>query len=304
MNQLNRPTDNRPFPALTPAQRYHLEVFGYVIVQDTLSRDECGQILDALNRIKAELRAPTRERTATDPYSLINLGHHVYMGGILESEPVLAAFVSHPRLVGMTEELIGGDARLLEYNAHINSRVPNATFEDEPKFGFHRGIDVPFGSHEKNGLYHCNFVKTLTMLTDLGPDDGGTVVIAGSHKLDLSDEEMMACAYADRSLIHTVVAPAGSTLLFDETLIHATGEIRSDRERAIIIAGYGASMFPYWDGADMSDEFKSHVPPQFQTLFLGKQHWTRGERYRTLSQPVDPRDFTLQDGYWPQSNEA
>ena len=34
--------------------------------------------------------------------------------------------------------------------------------------------------HTDEGLFHYSFVKTLTNLTDLGPDDGGTVVIAGS----------------------------------------------------------------------------------------------------------------------------
>ena len=28
-------------------------------------------------------------------------------------------------------------------------------------------------SHERGELIHCNFVKTLTNLTELGPDDGG-----------------------------------------------------------------------------------------------------------------------------------
>ena len=38
----------RPFPALTPAQRYHLDVFGYVVVENTLSTDEVGTLLEAM----------------------------------------------------------------------------------------------------------------------------------------------------------------------------------------------------------------------------------------------------------------
>jgi len=293
-------TFERPFPALTPAQRYYLEVFGYVIVEGVLPPNECDTIRDALQKIKRDLQSPEpRERAPHEPFSLSNQPHHVFMGSILEADPCLAAFITHPRLVGMAEELIGGEARLVEFNAHINSRKPNQVFDAAPTYDFHRGIDIPFGSHIKNGLYHCNFVKTLTMLTDLGPDDGGTVVVAGSHKMDLSDAEMAACAYEDRSLIHQVIAPAGSTLLFSETLIHATGQIRSDKERAIIIGGYGASMFPYWDGGEMSDEFRDQIPPQFQTLLRGKAHWERGPRYRHLSDPVDARQFSLKDGYWP-----
>ena len=293
---------NRPFPALTPSQRYHLEIFGYVIVPGVLSLNECETIREVLQKVKRDLQSEApRERASHEPFALTNQPHHIFMGGIMEADPCFAAFISHPRLVGMAEELIGGEARVLEYNAHINSRIPGEVPDGAPIYGFHRGIDVPFGSHTKNGLYHCNFVKTLTMLTDLGEDDGGTVVIAGSHKLDLTDAEMIACAYQDRSLIHQVFAPAGSSLLFAETLMHATGQVRSDRERAIIIGGYGASLFPYWDGGEMSEEFKAQIPPAFQTLFSGKAHWTRGERYRNLSDAADSAKPTLADGFWPNA---
>jgi ectoine hydroxylase-related dioxygenase (phytanoyl-CoA dioxygenase family) len=292
----------RPFPALTPAQRYHLEILGYVIVPGVLSRDECDTIREALQNVKRKAQAPeySERRQPNQPFALINQPHHFYVGGILEADPAITAFATHPRLVGMAEELIGGEARILEFNAHINSRNPNEKFDAAPTYGFHRGIDVPFGSHEKNGLYHCNFVKTLTTLVDLGPDDGGTVVIPGSHKLDIPEKDMFDAAYADPSLIHQVIAPAGSTLLFNETLIHATGQIRSDVERAIIICAYGASMFPYWDGGEMSDAFKEQIPEHLKTYLLGKAHWTRGPRYRTLDEPVDPRHFTLADGWWPE----
>lgn len=43
---------DRPFPALTPEQRYYFEINGYVVVPDVLSRDECGSIRDALQSTK------------------------------------------------------------------------------------------------------------------------------------------------------------------------------------------------------------------------------------------------------------
>ena len=99
-------------------------------------------------------------------------------------------------------------------------------------------------SHERGELIHCNFVKTLTNLTELGPDDGGasrrcccrlplrlqplaadrglalsgTVVIAGSHRMPLPPHELIQLAEEDPSLIHQVVAPPGSALFFGETL--------------------------------------------------------------------------------------
>ena len=34
-----------PFPALTPAQRLHLDFYGYVVVEDVLTADECGALI-------------------------------------------------------------------------------------------------------------------------------------------------------------------------------------------------------------------------------------------------------------------
>ena len=291
----------RPFPALTPSQRYHFETFGYVVVPDVLSADECATINDAIHKIQRDVREPDYDehRQPNQPFALINQPYHTFMGGLLEADPCFTAFASHPRLIGLAQEVLGGDARILEYNAHINSITPDLDLSKPPEYGLHNGVDVPFGSHYKNDLYHCNFIKTLTTLVDLGPEDGGTMVIPGSHKIAVPQADIIKAAYADPSLIHQFVAPAGSTLLFSETTIHGTGQIRSDIERAIIIVGYGASMYPYWDGAQMTEEFKSQIPEELKTFFLGKAHWTRGPRYRTLAEPVDPRTFTLKDGWWP-----
>ena len=291
-------TFERPFPALTPAQRLHLEVNGYVVVQDVFSSDECGVLREALQKLKHDLRATgdPKNKSVRGARAIVDLPHHIYMSPLLRADPSLAAYATHPRIVGMAEELIGGEARLAEFNAHANSRDPNADLNVAPRFPFHTGIDVPFGNHTNQELYHCLFVKALTNLTDLGPDDGGTVVVAGSHKLNLPTSQLVEAAYADRSLIHQVIAPAGSTLLFSETLIHATNQIRSDRERYVIIAGYSARMMPMWS-PQFDDEFAAKIPEHLQTLLLGKNHWTRAARYRDLSEPIDPRKFTLADGW-------
>lgn len=291
---------DRPFPALTPAQRYHFEVFGYVVLPSVLSQDETAALRDALYRVRdgiARLDNPHADGPRHHgAYFAINQPHHHYMGSIIESDPTITAYATHPRLVAAAEEVIGGEARIVEMNAHINRRPGPEPPDPEPTYGFHRGTDPAFSQHEVNGLTHCSFVKTLTNLTDLGPDDGGTVVIAGSHRVKAPERDLIALAYEDRSLIHQVIAPAGSTLLFAETLIHATGQHRRDQDRVIIITGYGTTLFPYWENGNLSEGFRSRIPPQLRILFEGKANWTRGPRYRTLSAPADDRPFGL--GAW------
>ena len=54
--------------------------------------------------------------------------------------------------------------------------------DSKDQHAFHRGIYGGF-SHTGKGLYHFTFVKVLTNLTDLGPDDGGTTVIYAARQI-------------------------------------------------------------------------------------------------------------------------
>ncbi|MEZ4866216.1 MAG: phytanoyl-CoA dioxygenase family protein [Caldilineaceae bacterium] len=278
----------RPFPALTSAQRYHLDVNGYVVVENTLTTAEVTRLREALQQLKRDLIA------TGDPEHAVVRGcrfshyepHHVHFAHILEADPAILDYLTHPRLVAMAEELVGGAVRLEESEAIINSRAPSYDPNAPVRYGFHTGTRAEFGTYTENGLFHCNFVKTLTNLTDLGPDDGGTVVIAGSHKIRAPQQQVIACAYEDPSLIHQVIAPAGSTLLFAESLIHATGQLRSDQERVIIIGGYTPPMFRAWPGQEPSQAFIDSLPEVYKPLIGATDSWHWQQRYRTLEMAV------------------
>jgi ectoine hydroxylase-related dioxygenase (phytanoyl-CoA dioxygenase family) len=275
----------RPFPALTPAQRYHLDVYGYVVVEKTLTENEVGTLREALQKLKRDCIATGDPANATVRNARVSVykPHHIHFAHVMESDPAILDYLAHPRLVAMAEELVGGSVRIEESEAIINSRDPHADPNAPLAYGFHTGTRPQYGTYTENGLYHCNFVKTLTNLTDLGPDDGGTVVIAGSHKVQCEERDIIACAYADPSLIHQVIAPAGSTLLFGEALIHATGRIRSDRERVIIIGGYTPPMFQAWNGQEPSAEFVAQTPEALRPLVSGSDKWHWERRFRTLA---------------------
>ena len=279
---------DKPFPALTAAQRFHLDVNGYVVVQNTLTADEVGRTREALQKLKRDLIA------TSDPANAVVRGarfsvykpHHVHFAHIVEADPAILEYMTNPRLVAMAEELVGGNVRLEESEAIINSRAPDYDPNAPIRFGFHTGTRPDLGTYTENGLFHCNFVKTLTNLTDLGPDDGGTVVIAGSHKIKAPQQQIIDCAYADPSLIHQVIAPAGSTLLFAESLIHATGQLRSDKERVIIIGGYTPPMFRAWPGQEPSQAFIDTLPEIYKPLIGATESWHWQQRYRSLDMPL------------------
>ena len=101
-------------------------------------------------------------------------------------------------------------------------------------------------------------------------------------------DEVVACAYEDPSLIHQIVAPAGSTLLFTEALVHATGQRRSDGERAIMIAGYTPTHFQAWAGNEPTAAFVERAPEQLRPLLSGSDRWRREYRFRKLGDSPEP----------------
>jgi len=272
-----------PFPALTAGQRYHLDVYGYVVIEDVLSTDEVGRMLDAMQRLKRDFLAAGDLDSARVRNCHLHKDanpHHLHFGHILETDPAMLEYLAHPRVVALAEELVGGAVRLEESEAVINSRHPDHPPTDPPRYGFHTGTSHGFGTHTENDLFHCNFVKVLANLTDLGPQDGGTTVIAGSHKMTVPCAEIIEAAYEEPSLIHPVVAPAGSLLLFPESLIHSSGIIRSDRERCIVIGGYTPPMFQVWPGQEPSAAFLETAPEHLLPFLTGSDSWGWKRRAR------------------------
>ena len=75
----------RPFPALTPAQRYHLDVYGYTVVKNTLDARETGRLLEAMQRLKRDLlecEDPATARVRNCRLS-VHKAHHLHFAHIL-----------------------------------------------------------------------------------------------------------------------------------------------------------------------------------------------------------------------------
>ena len=53
---MSHPTEPIPFPALTPAQRLHIEIYGYVVIENLLGPSEISTITDALYGIEDDFR--------------------------------------------------------------------------------------------------------------------------------------------------------------------------------------------------------------------------------------------------------
>ncbi len=241
-----------------------MEVFGYIVIENAIAPELVERLrallYDFERRVLRGEPLPAGLRSSEqkhDYFRIDNLPH---------VDRSFYAYVSDPRLVAFAGEVIGHRPRLLQSDAHIR-RSGSSTY----RHYFHRDNrqDLQF---TVNGMYHHPFIKTLTILSDVGPDDGGTCVIPGSHKIspDLDSEDVIAAAQADPRLIHQMVAPAGSTLLFYESLLHTSGINYSGKDRPLIIAGYIPASDPIPQECMAPPEFLASLPEAERRLLVGE----------------------------------
>ncbi|MER6530522.1 phytanoyl-CoA dioxygenase family protein [Streptomyces sp. NPDC001508] len=283
----------RSAPALTPAERLHLELYGYVVIEGMLTPAEVDQLRGDIYAIERKFRSGDDLRTLrpafVDPELLrTDTADNFRIHNLPHVAPSFFDYLTHPRIVGMTEELMGGRARLVRSDAHIRRPAANPDDEKYSSDNFHRLSRGQSGT-TANGLYHFPFVKALTNLTDWTPEDGSPSVIPGSHKLpaDLDEHAVIGAALGDPSLIHRVHAPAGSTLIYVESLLHSIGAIRSGRDQVMLLGGYAPHMFAAWAGMEPAAELVRRLPEEYQRFFLGwySTYWS-GINARSLADQV------------------
>jgi hypothetical protein len=260
--------------SLTPAQRFHFDAYGYVVLERVLSSNEVEAMREALYRLRAD-----RERVAKGIYVNHESDFSIHLGNVVVYDPALTHYAVHPKLIPLVEEVVGGSVRLEESEAIINRRDPNAdvaSLRDKGivPLGFHTGTRHGWGTYLEREKFHCLFVKTLAYLTDVGPGDGGTAVIPGSHRMGWVQDEMIQAAMSDPSrLIRQVEAPAGSVILFAESLIHSTTAIYSDNERVICVSGYTPPMLREWPGNELPVAFLAMQSEQARRILSGSESW-------------------------------
>jgi hypothetical protein len=251
--------------SLSPAERYHFEVYGYVLLKNHLPAAQVRTLITSLRNI--EVRG---EKFVLYP----------------DCDPDVWAYLNDPWLLAVHREVTGGEIRLNSANASIL----RPSSDGAGKYSFHLGARLPWGGYTRNGLFHASMTRTLTYLTDVGPRES-TAFIAGSHKLseEVSQDDIIQCAYDDPSLIHTVTAKAGSTVLFSETLIHSAPAAPPETERIMITGVYSPPVFQAYNGYDVTQEMLDAIEPDHRSMVSGSKQWEWKRAYRpSLKAAAEP----------------
>jgi hypothetical protein len=127
----------------------------------------------------------------------------------------------------------------------------------------------------KDGVFRCGQVNVLLALTDVGPGDGGTMVIPGSHKSSLPHPQVERGTNPMDALEGAVEVHlnAGDALLFVDGLMHGASSRTNPGERRVVIYRYGVSWGNTRYGYQYSPELLARLTPE----------------RRKILQPIAPR---------------
>jgi ectoine hydroxylase-related dioxygenase (phytanoyl-CoA dioxygenase family) len=179
--------------------------------------------------------------------------------------------------------------RLLRYCGEHQSYV-EGLFIDECFASIRRQggfFPIHSGGHEGNvrnqyryvdNKFRCGQVNILLALTDVGPGDGATMVIPGSHKSSFA-HPVFNKPWNERQRMDTIEGAievhlkAGDALMFSDALSHGAASRTNPGERRVVIYRYGPSWGSTRHGYHYSDELLARLTP----------------RRRSVLQPILPR---------------
>jgi ectoine hydroxylase-related dioxygenase (phytanoyl-CoA dioxygenase family) len=238
--------------------RYFFHLNGGIVVRGALAADEveaCNRALDDFQGLQPGQWAGHVHGHTYGMLSGVNL-QQIHEGG----EP-FERLIDHPSWYEKLREFIGAETSLEGLPGAISLFECMATLRD-------RGGAIPMhsGGHSwwhrdgmfvyRDGRFRCSQMNVLCALTDIGPGDGGTMIVPGSHKVELQHPDMGRKDWGSGGLSMDgiegaveVHLRAGDALIFCDPVVHGSAARTNQGQRRTLLYRYAPSYvrprYPY-----------------------------------------------------------
>ena len=236
---------------------YLFDLHGYLLLRNAVNAVHLAELNDLLDthldmqpdEWRGHIHRPTKPTDTVHLHNLFEMG-----------EP-FERLIDHPAWLAHMERYVGGDDGLFIDESFADVREESAATRMHS--GAHkRRIRTQFRYHD--GQFRCGQINILLALNDIGPDDGPTMVVPGSHKSNLLHP---AFRYGVESLDGVEAAikvplGAGDAAFFVDCLAHGSAQRINSGQRRVLIIRYG----PHWGndryGYQPSDRLLARLTPQ------------------------------------------
>jgi hypothetical protein len=255
---------------ITDLDIYLFDLRGYLHLPGALSAQEVANLnagIDAILPLKPGEWHGYIHGHQFSPTDGLNL-QQIYEGG----EP-FERLIDHPAWIDKVKYFVGGEGTF-DYNhgpLFIDENFANMR-EPGEAIGLHSGGELGVKRtqfHFHNGRFQCGQINILMALTDMGPGDGGTMVIPGSHKANFLhphfEQHRIGSASPSVDGVEGAVEvqmKAGDVLLFVDALSHGSAKRVNPGTRRIIVFRYGPSWGNFRHGYQPSPALLERLTPE------------------------------------------
>ena len=186
----------------------------------------------------------------------------------VEFDPAFEELIDHPSWIGHALRY-AGEAQSYVRGVFIDECIASVRSAG----GHHPVHSGGFGAATRtqyrfdNGMFRCGQVNVLLALRDVGPGDGATTVVPGSHKSNFAHPLAGDYARGDRMDQLPGAEPvhlnAGDALFFVDSLMHgAQSRTTEEGERRVVIIRYGPTWARTRFGYEYSDSLLARLSPE------------------------------------------
>ena len=245
------------------ANDYLFDLQGYLLLKGALSANDVAEInaaIDHLPRLKpGEWHGQVHCQK-----------HHPRRGinwqNIIEGGEPFERLIDHPSWISLVRRYVDTGWGLFIDEAFFNIRGPGEAINVHSG-GHIRATRSQFRFH--NNEFFCGQINVLVAMTDIGPGDGATVIIPGSHKSNLPHpgfperyEDLMGTAMDGMLGGVELHMQAGDAALFVDALAHGSVARVNHGERRILVYRYGPGWGQSRFGFEPSEALIARLTPE------------------------------------------
>lgn len=234
-------------------ERYLFDLNGYLILKGALTPAQIAACNATYDQVEA---AGIAGRGWWGNVAVNNSGQQegLTMQQLYEAGPVWEELLDHPAWIDKAIHFIGSDDPENFDNAHGPAFIDECFGTIRPEGGaqrLHSGghvgtIRTQYRFHA--GKFHCGQINILMAFRDIGPGDGATMVIPGSHKSNIRHPQTVAIEKrSEETSVDGVEGAievhlqAGDALLFVDAIAHGSARRTNPGNRRIAVYRYGPS---------------------------------------------------------------
>lgn len=270
---------------------YLFDLRGYLHLENALSGDEVGELNTCLDGIPSlmpgEWFGNVHAHTYGDDTSGLNL-QQIYEAG----EP-FENLIDHPAWFELVKRFVGGEGSFDHHHGPLFIDENFANFREPGEaIGLHSGGYPPILRNQfryHGGRFMCGQINILAALTDVGPGDGGTMVIPGSHKSNFKHPHFDRHRMSRNATVEGIEGAveiqmnAGDALLFVDGISHGSARRSNPGTRRVVVYRYGPSWGNFRHGYQPSPELLRRLTPERRRIVQPQRLIPRGSQEKADS---------------------